>query len=62
MNSVMEPNQKSPGTASSLNETWLRVTGKDKWMPTIATVFSCEWRGLSNQIDSQVGFYDVVYS
>ena len=38
------------------------MTGKDQWRTTTATVYSSDWRGLSNQVDSEVGFYDVIYS
>jgi hypothetical protein len=61
-NDRLETNEMNPATASPLNKTWLRWSGKDKWLMAYATVFSCDWRGLSNQVDSPVGFYDVVYS
>jgi hypothetical protein len=48
--------------ASSLNKTWLRITGKDAWKSTEATVFSCDWTDLPNQIDTPVDYYHVVYS
>ena len=51
-----------PATASPLNATWLRVTGRDKWVPTTATVYSCEYGDLPEQANSTVGYYTVVYS
>jgi hypothetical protein len=51
-----------PATASRLNKTWLRITGKDLWLPAEATVFSCDWADLPDQVDSEVGHYHVVYS
>lgn len=58
----MNPLGKGPATASSLNPTWLRLTGKDRWVPTEAEIFSCDWADLEDQIDSEVGYYRVVYS
>jgi hypothetical protein len=54
--------RSGPATSSSLSKTWLRITGKDSWEPTDATVFSCDWADLPDQIDSPVGHYHVVYS
>ncbi len=51
-----------PVTASRLNLTWLRITGKDKWLLTTAVVYSYEWADLEDQVDSEVGFHNVVYS
>ena len=54
--------RSGPATSSSLSKTWLRITGKDSWELTDATVFSCDWADLPDQIDSLVGHYHVVYS
>jgi hypothetical protein len=51
-----------PASGSRLNQAWLRFRGKDRWLSTTGTVYSVEWRGLSNQVDSPVGYYDVVFS
>lgn len=58
----MNPLGNRPATASSLNPTWLKITGKDRWVPTNAEIFSCDWADLEDQIDSDVGYYNVVYS
>jgi outer membrane usher protein FimD/PapC len=54
--------RSGPATSSSLNKAWLSITGKDTWKPTDATVFSCDWTDLPDQIDGSVGHYHVVYS
>jgi hypothetical protein len=51
-----------PVTASRLSTTWLRLTGKDRWLPATATVHTCEWSDLPDQVNSEVGHYHVVYS
>lgn len=51
-----------PVTATSLSPIWLKLTGRDRWIPTTALVYSCDWTGLENQVDSEVGFYNVIYS
>jgi hypothetical protein len=58
----MSAQRSSPTTSSPLHKTWLRVTGKESWSTTDATVFSCDWTDLPNQIDSAVGHYHVVYT
>ena len=52
----------SPATASALNFAWLRITGKDNWVPTTATIYSCDYTDLPNQINSEVGHYHVTYT
>jgi hypothetical protein len=52
----------SPVTASALSSIWLRVTGKDRWTSTPATVFSYACTSLASQADSSVGHHHVVYS
>ncbi len=52
----------APATASRLNPTWLKITGKDNWVPTKATVYSREYTDLPNQINSEVGHYHVTYT
>ena len=54
--------ETKPATASRLNTTWLRLSGRDNWTPTKAEVYSVEWTDLPDQIDSAVGHYHVVYS
>src|ERR1039458_10278000 len=61
-NQFMNTMRSGPATSSHLNKTWLMIMGKDSWKATGATVFSCDWTDLSNQIDSRVGHYHVVYS
>jgi hypothetical protein len=51
-----------PATGSRLSQVWLRVTGKDRWLTTQATVYSVGWRSLPDEQDSPVGYYDVVFS
>ncbi len=58
----MNTTRSNPATSSPLNEAWLRITGKDSWKSTGATVFSCDWTDLPDQIDSPVGHYHVVYT
>jgi Protein of unknown function (DUF3592) len=58
----MLPRWTNVDTASRLNTTWLRLSGRDKWTPTKAEVYSVEWTDLPDQIDSAVGHYHVVYS
>ena len=47
--------------ASTLSSTWLRITGKDKWTPTVATVFSYAFTQGYRQVGA-VGYHVVVYS
>src|SRR5882757_2245161 len=54
--------RSGPATSSSLNKAWLSITGQDTWKPTDATVFSCDWTDLPDQIGGSVGHYHVVYS
>jgi hypothetical protein len=58
----MKPSINGPATASLLNPTWLKITGRDRWLPTRAEIFSCDWTDLEDQTDSEVGYYHVVYS
>jgi hypothetical protein len=51
-----------PASGSRLNQTWLRLRGRDRWPSTTGSVYSVEWRGMSNQADSPVGYYDVSFS
>ena len=63
-----------PITASPLNATWLRITGKDKWLPATATVYSREYTDLNpgaqadlpglieTNVEDEVGNYRVTYS
>ncbi len=41
---------------------WLRLTGRDKWLPATARVYSSEYGDLPEQINSSSGYYTVVYS
>jgi len=52
----------SPASASPLNAAWLRMTGKDNWIPTTATVYSTEFADLPDTINSEVGHYHVTYT
>src|SRR5450631_1057616 len=54
--------QSSPASASPLNAAWLKMTGKDNWIPIAATVYSCEYTDLPNMINSEVGHYHVTYT
>jgi hypothetical protein len=45
-----------------VSATWLRITGKDRWVPTQAIVYSCDYTGLPNQINPEVGHHHVTYS
>jgi hypothetical protein len=56
------PDWDSPATASLLSKSWLRISGKDQWASAIATVYSCDWVDLEDQVNSEVGHYNVVYS
>lgn len=58
----MDKLSPNPVTASSLNQTWLRLTGKEAWRPVEARVYSCDWTDLPDQIDSAIGHYHVVYT
>ena len=50
-------------TASSpLSGMWKRLTGRDRWPPVTATVFSVEFVNLPDQVDASTGRYHVVYS
>jgi hypothetical protein len=60
--STGEPKRTGPATASSLNATWLRLTGRDQWIPTMARVYSSEYADLPEQVNSPVGYSTVVYS
>jgi hypothetical protein len=51
-----------PASGSRLSETWLRLRGRDRWPVATGVVYSVGWRGLENQVDSPVGYYDVVFS
>jgi hypothetical protein len=51
-----------PASGSRLSETWLRLRGRDRWLPVTGVVYSVEWRGQSDQVDSPIGYYDVVFS
>jgi hypothetical protein len=51
-----------PATASPLNATWLRMTGRNDWLPIKATVCSVDWTDLPETVNSDVGHYHVVYS
>ena len=59
---MFAPKETGPATASPLNATWLRLTGRDKWLPTMARVYSSEYADLPEQANSSVGYYTVVYS
>ena len=48
--------------ASHLHGAWLRISGRDKWLPTVARVYSCEYADIPEQINGAVGHYTVVYS
>jgi hypothetical protein len=52
----------APATASRLNAAWLKITGKNKWNPSKARIFSSEWLDLPNQVNSEVGHHLVTYS
>ena len=56
------PNELGPAAASRIKAAWLRITGRDKWLPAVARVYSCEYADLPEQINSPVGHYTVVYS
>jgi hypothetical protein len=59
----MELDEIRPVTASPLSKTWLRMTGRDQWKETPATVFSCDWRPFSDEgLVRDVGWHEVVYS
>jgi Protein of unknown function (DUF3592) len=58
----MRGDSPGPATASRLNATWLRMTGKDTWVPVAAKVYSCEYVDLPNTINSEIGDYHVTYS
>ena|SRR5579884_1401647 len=49
-------------SASSLSPTWLRITGRDRWLPVTATVFTCEWTQKPGTGDGSIGHHRVVYS
>jgi hypothetical protein len=51
-----------PTITSRLNAAWLRITGKDLWTSTTATVYSVEYGDLYEQINSEVGYYRVTYT
>ena len=53
--------QAGPATASRLNATLLRITGKGNWIPATSTVYSGEYADLPNQPNSEDGHYDVTY-
>jgi hypothetical protein len=61
---MLEPQESpaKPVTASPLNAAWLRITGKDDWEPTTATIYSCEYTDLPDQINGEVGHFHVTYS
>ncbi len=59
---MFEPKETGPATASPLNATWLRLTGRDKWLPAMARVYSSEYADLPEQANSSVGYYTVIYS
>jgi hypothetical protein len=56
----MEAHTMRPLTASPLNRTWLRITGRDRWTPATASVFSREWNSKAPS-DNSVGQWHVVY-
>ncbi len=45
-----------------MDANWLRVTGKDNWLPVTASVYSCEYTDLPNQSGGAVGHYHVAYT
>ncbi len=59
---MFEFKREGVATASHLHATWLRMTGRDKWVLATATVYSCEYGDLPEQVNSDVGYYTVVYS
>jgi hypothetical protein len=60
---IMFDNDPSiPASGSYLSKTLLRVRCRDQWPAATGFVYSAEWRGLSGQGDSPVGYYDVVFS
>jgi Protein of unknown function (DUF3592) len=61
-NHVMKTIRSEPASRSCWNRVWLIITGKQSWKLTEATVFSCEWTDLPNQIDNLIGHYHLTYS
>jgi hypothetical protein len=49
-----------PLTAAPLNRAWLRITGRDRWLPASAMLVSREWTS-SNTSDDSVGHWHVKY-
>lgn len=56
----MELTAMAPATAFPLNRTWLRVTGRDRWVPAQAIMDSREWR--SRGSSESAGHWYVVYT
>jgi Protein of unknown function (DUF3592) len=54
--------KSEPASPSRWNKVWQMMTGKESWKLTEATVFSCEWADLPNQIDNLIGHYHLTYS
>jgi hypothetical protein len=57
----MKTIRSEPATRSRWNKAWLIMTAKESWKLTEATVFSCEWADLPNQIDNLIGHYHLTY-
>jgi len=49
-----------PATAFPLNRTWLRITGRDRWVPAQAMVDSREWK--SKGANESAGHWHVVHT
>jgi hypothetical protein len=59
---MFDNNPSIPASGSRLSETWLRLRGRDRWLPVTGLVYTVEWRGLSDEVNSPIGYYDVVFS
>lgn len=54
-----------PVTSFPLNRVWLRLRGRDKWLPTTAILYSREWATHGEPDENypaRVGHWRVVYS